>query len=57
MAPTQLTGPRSSSSRKHQGLWECQSQGGPAEWAVGIRLDREVYTGGEIGLGTHWMAA
>jgi len=57
MAPTQLTRPRMSSSRKHQGLRECQSQGEPATWAVGIRSDREVYPGRETNLGTHRMAA
>jgi len=57
MAPTQLMGPRTSSSRKHQGLRECQSQGEPATWAVGIRLDLEVYPEGETDLGTHQMAA
>jgi len=57
MAPTQLMGPRTSSSRKHQGLRECQSQGEPATGAVGIRLDLEVHLGGETDLGTHRMAA
>jgi hypothetical protein len=57
MLPTQLTGPRASSSRKHQCLRECQSQGEPATWAVGIRLDLEVYPGEETDLGTHRMAA